>query len=714
MQKVRQARESYGYKRMFGGDIGTKDNPRVVKGINNTMGASLGAGVALGIASKLAPESAQGALALGSAVAMVNPLAGLAVGVVGGLVMGIRGATAKRKKEATAEATRVASNFASSTMDAFRDGINSAIETGTFTKNTIKEQRAKGARKFSDKSAEIDQLLAGTLNKRGQFSMSLGSGNTGFSNDVETGFSKGVVNEVTGASTIRELAALDAAGQDMFNADKLKAAAKQQRLMGTGIFGKMSDSQYEEAMKDPEAFATSLAKMTADNEKAFSMITDFGDERIAHLSTVFNKPTEEILKLADAIGLDLFNHTEATTEQIKKLGAAMIDTKREMEIAAQDRFASGTNIFSIEKKAIEGREALNEGAFALRGQFNEGALDKKTALTFAENTREQLIAYFKGDVGLAEATFNEQYGVGGLAYSQVGGPLEGMGDAMALLIGEELNAATEQSRLGRAANANELITANAMKDGMTVGGDLAGLSTALADNPMVMAGVTSILERVDLNTEMGQTQLLTYLKGSGLGDFGLKFETYVEPQMAAADALKQAGADLQAAAAALVAPEGDTRTPRGAIGDATSRNLGATLSNHSAVSGSIPGKRNITSGYRNYALGSLKSDHVTGRALDMVGDNLVSYRDKMTAAGGLAEFHGKGDTRHLHVVPPSRSLGDSMTAVSAVSSDIGAVDGAQVISNSNNFYITGADPQEIANAVMAKMAMINKSNGERR
>jgi hypothetical protein len=55
-----------------------------------------------------------------------------------------------------------------------------------------------------------------------------------------------------------------------------------------------------------------------------------------------------------------------------------------------------------------------------------------------------------------------------------------------------------------------------------------------------------------------------------------------------------------------------------------------------------------------------------------------------------------------------------MTAVSAVSSNIGASDGAQMVSNSNNFYITGSDPQEIANAVMAKMAMINKSNGERR
>ena len=104
---------------------------------------------------------------------------------------------------------------------------------------------------------------------------------------------------------------------------------------------------------------------------------------------------------------------------------------------------------------------------------------------------------------------------------------------------------------------------------------------------------------------------------------------------------------------------------------------------------------------------------MTGRALDIVGDNLVSYRDTMTSAGGFAEFHGKGDTRHLHVVPPSRRLGDSPT-VGSVASSGSETTGGGVITNSNNFYITGANPQEIANAVMAKMAMVNKSNGERK
>ena len=731
-QGIRQMRDSAGYKRIFGGDIGTKDNPNIKKGFNNSMAAGMGTSVALGVASKLMPEESQGALALGSAVAMVNPLAGLAVGVVGGLVMGIRGATAKRKKEATAMARNIANTFATDTMQAFRDGIKDSIETGNYNeKTTLKAQQAKGLKKLEDKIKLTADFfggadLSGLLNERGRASYAAGTGNTA-SGDFETGWggafgiagitdNRGIWSEkekIAGSSTIEELLALDAGGQDVFDADKITEYAKKQRMLGLGLFGQMTADQYEAAIGDVETFVNEYDKQARLNEDAFKLVTDYGIERIGNLSNVMNKSEEEVQKLADAIGMDLYDHTITTTEQIKKMGEAMINTKREMEIAIQDRYAAGTDVFRTARESIEGREALDEGAFALRGQFNEGGLDKKTALKFAEDTRNQLIAFYKGDVGLADKTFNEQLGEGGSAYME-GGIFEGMGPKMLELIGPEITKVITDSKLGRASDASEFITSRGMLAGQTVGGDLAGLSTALAEDPATMNNLTSLLERVDLGTAMGQAELQGFLDSAGLGDFGLKFETYIEPMGEAANTLKDASAELLAAATALFNSTQDTRTPRGAIGDATSRNLGNTLSNHSAISGSIAGNRTITSGYRNYALGSLKSDHVTGRALDMVGDNLVSYRDKMTAAGGLAEFHGKGDTRHLHVVPPSRSLGDSMTAVSAVSSNVGAVDGAQMVSNSNNFYITGSDPQEIANAVMAKMAMINKSNGERR
>jgi hypothetical protein len=724
MQKIRQTRESYAYKRMFGGDIGTKANPRVVKGINNTMGASMGASVALGLAAKLAPESAQGALALGSMVSMVNPLAGLAVGVVGGLVMGIRGASAKKRKEAQAAASKEASQFANGVMDKFNEGIRSALDTGTFNANTVQKERKKITDKYATRTAALENFMgsADVTNERGKASLAAGIGNQVIG-DYSTGWGRLVdqTEILEGSSTLQDLMALDQSGVDVFDADAMKDAAKAQRLTGTGHFGTMDQGVYDMAIEDIEAYWTKATELARFDQEAIALILDYGEERIPQLGKALNKSEEEIRKLADSIGLDLNDSSIATTEQLKKLSEAMINTKREMDIASQDRFAEGTDVFRKQKESLEAKEALNEGSFALRGQFNEGTLDEKTLMDFFENKRQQLVAYYKGDVQLAESEFNRAYGPNGDMYSVVGGALEGMGPAVMALAGEELTQVAEESRLARESNLSEFITAKAMGGSVatTVSGDVSQVSAALAGDQELSTMFQKFLDTIDLGTQEGQDSLQMWLDNTpGLEDFNLKFEAFVTPLDKAAIALQNAGTDISAAVGRLNPPAAeqppDTRTPRGPIGDATSRNLGTTLSNHSAVNDSIPGKRNITSGYRNYALGSLKSDHVTGRALDMVGDNLVSYRDKMENAGGFAEFHGAGDTRHLHVVPPNRSLGDSMTAVSATSSTVTAERGGQTVSNSNNFYITGSNPQEIANAVIAKMAMINKSNGERR
>jgi len=98
----------------------------------------------------------------------------------------------------------------------------------------------------------------------------------------------------------------------------------------------------------------------------------------------------------------------------------------------------------------------------------------------------------------------------------------------------------------------------------------------------------------------------------------------------------------------------DTRTPRrGRIGDTTtSRALGATMAAHSRFNSLLTGKRTITSALRFDNLGSMSSDHAAGRAYDLTGDNLGQYQRLISKAGGFAEFHGRGSSRHLHVVPP--------------------------------------------------------------
>ena len=725
-QKVRQARESMLYKRVFGGDIGTKNNPRVVKGINNSAMAGMGASMGLGLLSNVMPQESQGALALGSAVAMVNPIAGLAVGVIGGAIMGIRGATKRKKKEAIAEAKKQAQDFMEGVVGSYTDKMREQVQKGTLTKQSMQNMRQTRKNQFAERQQQLDAIIMGSLNARGRRSLEIGSG-----------AAQAITPGEKGATSAAELARLDLKGYDIMDSDALKEMAKSQKMTGTGIFGSLSDEAYKEAMKNPDAFIAAQREINAVQAEAFDLVTQFGDQRAGSIASSLGKTELEIRRLADATGVNLHDSAQTTREQVMKLAEAMVNTTQELRNAAADVFATGTDVFRKSREAKEGKAALNEESFAIRGQIDEflkgnifdaGAQENldKGLLTYFENFRQNLINFYGGDTMLADQEFNKLFGRGGTAFTQEGGALQGQEALVYSLAGEELNKTIGAGQESGINNIEEFLRANFLESGFELGGNVEGVAQGLygmdASNRQILM---DMIENANLQDIGSQQNILDLIKqATGVGN--LTAATYVEPQLEAAKKMSEA-ADLfkgsvmsfQEASAAIVTELGgtnDRRSPFGGIGDSLSSSMGRTLSNHSAINSGLPGRRTITSGYRDYALGSLKSDHVTGRALDIVGDNLVSYRDRMSAAGGLAEFHGKGDSRHLHVVPPqSGRIGDSMTAVSATSSSVSSGGGrGSSVSNTNNFYITGINANEIAEAVMTKMAMVNKSNEERR
>lgn len=100
---------------------------------------------------------------------------------------------------------------------------------------------------------------------------------------------------------------------------------------------------------------------------------------------------------------------------------------------------------------------------------------------------------------------------------------------------------------------------------------------------------------------------------------------------------------------------GDTTRPRsGRRGGHASGNLAKTMAVHQYVDSVTPGRRTITSGVRNFALGSGDSDHPRGRALDLTGSYLNAYRQNLAAVGGYGAMHGSGSDGHLHM-----AVGDS-------------------------------------------------------
>jgi hypothetical protein len=85
---------------------------------------------------------------------------------------------------------------------------------------------------------------------------------------------------------------------------------------------------------------------------------------------------------------------------------------------------------------------------------------------------------------------------------------------------------------------------------------------------------------------------------------------------------------------------GDTTRPRARTGA-----LQKTLRSHAYASAASPGKQRVTNVlYGQYA----GSDHVNGRALDLIGSGLNTYAKNVRAMGGYAEHHGSGPDRHLH------------------------------------------------------------------
>jgi hypothetical protein len=154
----------------------------------------------------------------------------------------------------------------------------------------------------------------------------------------------------------------------------------------------------------------------------------------------------------------------------------------------------------------------------------------------------------------------------------------------------------------------------------------------------------------------------------------------------------------------------DTRTPR-AMGDSTSSRLGRTMARHSYFDGTLPGKRTVTSAWRNFGLGSLKSDHLTGNAYDLTGQNLVGYANAVNGSGGFAEFHGSGGDRHLHVVPGQTPIGDSVSSMSPMVS--GGSGGGSYAYTINVYPSAGQDSAAIAQEVMNRIEAKEKSVRER-
>lgn len=146
---------------------------------------------------------------------------------------------------------------------------------------------------------------------------------------------------------------------------------------------------------------------------------------------------------------------------------------------------------------------------------------------------------------------------------------------------------------------------------------------------------------------------------------------------------------------------------QGPTGDTASSRLQRTLARHAMFSSSVPGNQTITSSLRNFNLGSPSSDHATGAAYDLTGDNLGQYAQMVNSSGGFAEFHGSAGSRHLHVVPPQSGDTSSPMAGSSTASTVTNHYSIQVVAKDD------ATAREVAQIVMRELDARERSRRER-
>ena len=663
-----------------------------------------GAGMAAGmgasyLASRLGSEEAQGGMQMGASLMAINPMLGLAVGA------GLTAFSSKTKKGGAIAGAVSGAAVGSMIAGPLGAAVGGVLGAGLGFLAAKRNQK---------------KMAEGAMGKVGLAQIS------GIAAAAAKGGMKGSTTEARAVLEASKKFAADFAAtsggyenaQRAFRAqglDQKSDANERRKLLQTYVdAGVISGNEVELAIGDNSSDAAKKILETSKTmDQALTPAFNQFDSIMNSLKQTTGMTSEEIYKLAMERNVDLYDTTLKLTDATKALGVGMVKTSKQFSDALKDVQIKAMDVFKrfTENKAM--KDALQASGDNLRGgdTSTEAFLDYYTKYLDFSN-------YTNPDTPLLNAMAQAQaFGTGanvgkGTAFG-VGGPLEGvaMGAEATGLIGQ----AQKQTASGSATEMTKQLLAMAGEAGFVfedgekafsgaqtqintlitkaMGGDEAATAQIRDLEGMLNRGVAFQGKGMDAISSIIGSKLL----GSGALGNNL-FGTQLKPEMSGElDPYK----DILTAEAALMRTEftnavraeffESTDTPKwwnqspswwtngfevqlknGVIdklvpmGDTdTPKVLGKTMGKHGMFDSAVSGKRTVTSSLRNFALGSNNSDHATGHAYDLVGDNLGKYSSLVNASGGFAEFHGTGGARHLHVVPPVGPMGDTSTSILA-------------------------------------------------
>lgn len=459
----------------------------------------------------------------------------------------------------------------------------------------------------------------------------------------------------------------------------------------------VDDAYQQKFLEDMDAKAQAY-------EQAYNNTADIVDARIKLIQDMTGKTEVEVVQMAQQFGVNLADNMNDFNLSLETMGLTIVKTAQEIDNAvATMNAASFKNAFETAIQQQNAPQILNDIVknfyTDFKGRGKGAKVTTEDASTIFQGYLEQLTNMYGGDATKAYFELQRQIGSEqGLAFQEIN-PLTGKKNPLGGLGGQFFTGQVGQATTKALGDAQKNVISTLKPQ---LGAVLAQNDLKLAD-PAMMAAVerqfgnlsiqdqerfTNILSAGDYKTA-GFTSAEQFLQSFGMNvqvdqisaqqkaftlakdnidkeselllaemkvveDMGKFFgEGADRPEWWSAESLRNLFID-----AGLI--KADTRTPRGrGIGDTTSSRLSRTLARHEAMNSMISGKRMVTSSFRTNNLGSINSDHITGRAYDLVGNQLGMYKTVVERNGGFAEFHGGSTNRHLHVVPGPGPMGDT-------------------------------------------------------
>lgn len=667
-------------------------------GIKNSMsgmGALAGVGTDLflntGMGKRVMGDpDAQNSMRTGAALMAINPLLGLGVGL-GGAAMNAK----------TVGGGALAGAASGAAIGAMIGPVGAAVGAGVgaivgmaFAKKNQTKMAKKGVEAVAN--SKMFEIATSAIEE-----------------GLKTGTSKKARAELAG---FKQFAAdFNATGGANAQESKANRGKRQEMMKGYLDSGVIDKTTYD-LMTASHADDDARKKMTQtadDMDKALTPAFDQFDNIMSSLKLSTGMTSEEIVTLATKMNVNLYDPTIKLEDAVVKLGVGMIKTADQFNQALRDTSIKSLSVFDKFTQRKEMQDAVQSAGNKLRGgdTSTEAYMDyysKVVDFQNAENPNDPLAnflarqnefqtgaAYEKGGIleGVARnkefdtlatsALVDEQNNLAKTMTTQLGAKLTGAGvqfedaEGASAMIQSKISGLLDRAKGGDKFATEELsaLQSTLIASGNTFGTDNTKNAKILSN---LLGGTAESANTKNLGTSFGGFKLGTDKTGAEAG------KELTETQSTIRNGFLEAiNSGFMSATAQpqwwdntpswwaeglkiednKIVPA-DTSSPRaGAIGDTSvPRSLARTMGRHNYFNGLVSGKRNVTSSWRNYGLGSPSSDHVTGNAYDLTGQNLGMYASLINNSGGFAEFHGSAGTRHLHVVPPPSPMGDTSSA----------------------------------------------------